>query len=198
MNDYEIIFFGRFDASPYDIQKFIHEFSKTYSDDPDYLIVTSLDDTVIFVDAYARPYQREYISSHKDLKKHYGYLDMLYPITGKPELVTVMIFSSPGYEFYWNDFILELKSQYFLHPSDPPIKIPTKEPSKKSKRGPRTKSKAEKLAALEAWDALDRDIHAVTLREWLDNRYGLIGDNCVAVPTFYGWRKQVRENEENN
>lgn len=61
---------------------------------------------------------------------------------------------------------------------------------RKSKRGPRPRTKEEMIAAIRAWDALDRDRFAITLEEWLEERYGLTGGKLNVPPsTFHGWRK---------
>jgi len=62
--------------------------------------------------------------------------------------------------------------------------------TKKSKRGPRRYSVAEKIEAVEQWDKLDRDKFPVTLDEWLEEKFGTTGGVLnVAVSTFHGWRK---------
>jgi hypothetical protein len=61
---------------------------------------------------------------------------------------------------------------------------------RKSKRGPRPKTKEEKIAAIRTWDALDRDRFAITLEEWLEERFGTTGGKLNVPPsTFHGWRK---------
>jgi len=60
----------------------------------------------------------------------------------------------------------------------------------KSKRGPRPRTKEAKIAAIRAWDALDRDRFAITLEEWLEERFGTTGGKLNVPPsTFHGWRK---------
>ena len=64
---------------------------------------------------------------------------------------------------------------------------------RKSKCGPRRWTKQEKIEALKAWGALDRDRFAITLEEWLEERFGATGGQLnVAVSTFYGWRKYLK------
>lgn len=62
---------------------------------------------------------------------------------------------------------------------------------KKSKRGPRNYSKEEKIKARQEWDSLNRDIKAVTLEEFLVERFGtnVDGSPKVAKSTFHGWPK---------
>jgi hypothetical protein len=61
----------------------------------------------------------------------------------------------------------------------------------KSKRGPRRYSRAEKIAARQEWDALDRDLYPTTLEEWLEHKFGVSPARILNVPksTFYGWPK---------
>jgi hypothetical protein len=60
----------------------------------------------------------------------------------------------------------------------------------KSKRGPRPRTKEAKIAAIRAWDALDRDRFAITLEEWLEEQFGTTGGKLNVPPsTFHGWRK---------
>lgn len=63
---------------------------------------------------------------------------------------------------------------------------------KKSKRGPRTRTKQEKIEAVKAWDNLDRDQFAITLDDWLDERFGNTGGKLnVPTSTFHGWRRYL-------
>ena len=60
----------------------------------------------------------------------------------------------------------------------------------KSKRGPHNYSTQEKIDAVNDWEALDKDLHPITLEEWLENRFGTdYGVLRVAVSTFHSWRK---------
>ena len=66
--------------------------------------------------------------------------------------------------------------------------------SAKSKRGPHRYSRAEKIAAVREWDALDKDLHPITLAEWLKNKFGApYGALSVAESTFHGWRKLLKK-----
>ena len=61
----------------------------------------------------------------------------------------------------------------------------------KSKCGPRNYSRAEKIAARQEWDALDRDVYPTTLEEWLEHKFGTSPAGTLKVPrsTFHGWPK---------
>jgi len=75
-----------------------------------------------------------------------------------------------------------------------------KEKRKKvSKRGPQRYSTTEKLRALLDWDALDKNISPVTLREFLERRFGEEGGiPLVAESTFHGWRQQLKRDGKYN
>lgn len=60
---------------------------------------------------------------------------------------------------------------------------------KKSKRGRKTPTDAEKHKALKDWDGIDKSFTDVTLEEFLARRF----DFFVAVSTFHGWRTQLRD-----
>lgn len=70
-----------------------------------------------------------------------------------------------------------------------PLKI-----SKVSKRGPKSPSDADKLKALQEWDKLDKSVHAITLAEFLEEKFGTEGGILrVAESTFHGWRRMLRK-----
>lgn len=76
----------------------------------------------------------------------------------------------------------------------PPTPKPETAPQNaKSKRGPRTYSKQEKITAYLEWQELDRDNNPIKLEEWLENYFGCEADGVLNVPnsTFYGWKKLV-------
>lgn len=117
MVDYVLIFHGRFETSPYDIQKSLHEFSKKFIDDEDYLIVPRLDETTIIVNGFVNQALREFETRFMRFALHFGYLDFLSPLKENTIPVEIMIFSSPGNENYWNDFILDLQAKFlYLDP----------------------------------------------------------------------------------
>lgn len=62
------------------------------------------------------------------------------------------------------------------------------------KNGPSNFAIDEKLAAIKAWDRLDKDFYPKKLQDWLDDRYGVEGGvSVVPVPTFHGWRRILKK-----
>lgn len=60
----------------------------------------------------------------------------------------------------------------------------------KGKQGPRNYSTEEKLAALDAWERLDRDTNPINLEDWLIEYFGTdAAIPRVAKSTFHGWRR---------
>lgn len=61
------------------------------------------------------------------------------------------------------------------------------------KRGRSRYTDQQKLEAIQEWDAIDPSTSAITLPEYLEDRFGVGADEILVVPesTFHGWRRQL-------
>ena len=87
-----------------------------------------------------------------------------------------------------------LESQGFTFTQiDSPTPVDPPDNKRKSKRGPHRYSREEKIAALQAWENLDKEEHPINLDYWLEEWFGAHPDGSlkVAPSTFYGWKKLV-------